>query len=101
MCEDMIYSNFKAISIYCESYDGECFDFDKCDTCKYNKKEKKIMTITELRESTGMSQKQFAAWFNIPLKTVQNWEYGRSKPPIYVVEMIQTIINHGRMKHNA
>lgn len=101
MCEDMIYSNFKAISIYCESYDGECFDFDKCDTCKYNKKEKKIMTITELRESIGMNQKQFATRFNIPFKTVQNWEYGRSKPPVYVIEMMQSIINLERMVHNA
>lgn len=54
------------------------------------------MNITELRESTGMSQKQFAAWFNIPLKTVQNWEYGRSTPPVYVIEMIKTIINQSK-----
>lgn len=96
MCEDMIYSNFHAISIPCHYLDGECFDFGNCDNCKYKFREEKRMTITELRESTGTNQKQFAAWFNIPLKTVQNWEYGRSTPPVYVIEMIKTIINHSK-----
>lgn len=59
------------------------------------------MTITQLRESINMNQKQFAERFNIPVKTVQNWEYGRSVPPIYVIGMIETIINLERMIHNA
>lgn len=100
MCEDMIYSNFKEISIYCESYDGECFDFGNCQNCKYGKDEKK-MTIKEIRESNGLTQKQFAEHFDIPIKTIQNWEYGRTNPPDYVTKMIDTIINLERMIHNA
>lgn len=33
----------------------------------------------------------FADRFNIPRKTYENWEYGRTVPPIYVVEMIEKL----------
>ena len=47
------------------------------------------MTIKELRLSTRMTQKQFAGYFNIPLRTIENWETGKRKPPEYVVELIR------------
>jgi len=33
-----------------------------------------ISMIKELREQSGMTKKQFADYFEIPLKTIQNWE---------------------------
>ena len=50
------------------------------------------MTIKELREQTGLSQGQFAARFQIPVRTLQDWEQGRREPPPYVVAMIQRIL---------
>ena len=47
------------------------------------------MTIKELRLSARMTQKQFAGYFNIPLRTIENWETGKRKPPEYVVELIR------------
>ena len=47
------------------------------------------MTIKELRLLTSMTQKQFAGYFNIPLRTIENWETGKRKPPEYVVELIR------------
>lgn len=32
------------------------------------------MDIKELRERTGMTQRDFAAYFEIPLRTYENWE---------------------------
>lgn len=46
------------------------------------------MNIKDLRTASGMSQTAFAAYFNIPLDSVQNWEQGRRKCPEYVVELI-------------
>lgn len=37
------------------------------------------MTIKELRLKTGMTQKQFAEYFDIELDTLQNWEQGRRR----------------------
>ena len=49
----------------------------------------KKMKIKELRELTGMSQSQFADYFNIPIKTVQNWETDRRKCADYIVDLIE------------
>lgn len=50
------------------------------------------MNIKELREDLGLSQSQFAKKFGIPVRTLQGWEIDRRKPPEYVVQMIQRII---------
>ena len=38
---------------------------------------------------TGLSQKAFGEWLNIPARTIEEWEAGRRKPPKYVVELIE------------
>ena len=37
-------------------------------------------TIKELRQLTKLSQSKFASKYNIPIKTLQNWEQG-----VYIV----------------
>ncbi|MBE5830588.1 MAG: transcriptional regulator, partial [Butyrivibrio sp.] len=32
--------------------------------------------LIELRNSTGMSRKEFCAYFEIPYRTLQDWELG-------------------------
>ncbi len=48
--------------------------------------------IKELRKSMGLSQSKFAEKFDIPVRTLQQWEQGRSEPPVYVIKMISYII---------
>ena len=50
------------------------------------------MNIVEIRKKTGLSQSKFAARFGIPVRTLQQWEQGRSAPPDYVVRMAAYII---------
>ena len=47
------------------------------------------MNIKELRETTGMTQKDFGEYLNIPIRTIQNWESEHRTPPEYVVELIE------------
>ena len=49
------------------------------------------MTIQELRAKTNLSQKQFAEYFEIPIRTVQEWEQGRRKPPDYIPKLLERI----------
>ncbi len=49
------------------------------------------MTIQELRLKTGLSQSKFAEYFEIPLRTVQEWEQGRRKPPDYIPKLLERI----------
>ena len=44
--------------------------------------------IKEMRINTGMSQKEFADAYNIPVSTLRKWEQGESKPPEYVTRLI-------------
>ena len=52
------------------------------------------MSIRELRSYTGLSQNNFAAMFGIPAATIKDWEHGRRKPPQYVINMIQEILEY-------
>lgn len=49
------------------------------------------MGIKEIRTLTGFSQKQFAEYFGIPLRTVQEWEQGRRKPPDYIPKLLERV----------
>lgn len=45
-------------------------------------------TIKELRESTGMSRRQFSDHTGIPVRTLEDWEAGRRTPPEYVPRLL-------------
>ena len=52
------------------------------------------VSIAEIRKSTGMSQSEFAKFFDIPVRTLQDWEQGRRVPPPYVPGMMLRILKH-------
>ena len=45
-------------------------------------------TIKELRESIGMSRKEFSEHTGIPVRTLEDWEAARRTPPEYVPRLI-------------
>lgn len=47
-----------------------------------------MMPFKELRELTGMGKTQFAKYFDIPLRTVMNWEYETRKCPEYLMKLM-------------
>lgn len=57
------------------------------------------MTIHEMRARLGDTQSEFAARYNIPFRTVQNWETGVRTPPEYILELLECrtkadLVNH-------
>ena len=44
--------------------------------------------IKELRESTGMSRKEFSDYTGIPVRTLEDWEAGRRTPPDYIPRLM-------------
>lgn len=50
------------------------------------------MDIRELRAQLGYTQNEFALRYNIPFRTVQNWESGVRKPPEYILELLENRI---------
>ena len=47
------------------------------------------MSIKELIQAAGMTQKSFGEYFDIPLRTVQNWCGGQRQCPDYVLALIE------------
>lgn len=47
------------------------------------------MTFKELREQSGMNLKQFSEYFEIPYRTIQNWEGGQRTCPEYLLKLME------------
>ena len=44
--------------------------------------------MKELRESTGMNRKEFCEKFEIPYRTMTEWELGHRTAPPYVLRLL-------------
>ena len=53
--------------------------------------------IKKLRESTGMNRKEFCECFNIPYRTVTEWERGTRNAPDYVLRLLAYYIRMENM----
>ena len=45
--------------------------------------------LKSLRESTGMNRREFSEYFDIPIRTVQDWELDQRKMPDYILRMME------------
>lgn len=58
--------------------------------------------IRRLREQTGMARKDFSIHIGIPLRTIEDWEAGRRRPPEYIPRLIDYQLKYeeliGKMK---
>ena len=48
--------------------------------------------IQALRKRTGLSAQKFGDLYGIPLRTVQNWEYGTNECPEYVLRLLERAV---------
>lgn len=53
--------------------------------------------IRKLRESTGMNRKEFCEIFEIPYRTVTEWERGTRNAPEYVLRLLEYYIQSKNM----
>jgi len=66
-------------------------------TLALNERNNRGMEIKRLRRSSGLTQKEFSTRYQIPLKTLQNWETDTSSPsartcPTYVVSLLRRAV---------
>lgn len=50
--------------------------------------DEKTFTIKNIRSLTKMNRAEFARFYEIPIRTLEDWESGRSKPPKYVEKLL-------------
>nr|DAH12946.1 MAG TPA: hypothetical protein [Caudoviricetes sp.] len=46
------------------------------------------LTIKEARENAKLTQAKMSELLEIPKRTIEDWENGRRKPPIYVEKLV-------------
>ena len=54
--------------------------------------------LVELRKSTGMNRRQFCEEFEIPYRTVTEWERGTRNAPKYVLKFMEYYIQNEKVK---
>jgi DNA-binding transcriptional regulator YiaG len=55
------------------------------------------MTFKELRERSGMNMTDFGKFFDIPFRTIQNWELGTRKCPTYLLDLMRYKLEHEKI----
>ena len=45
--------------------------------------------LLDLRKQSGMNRREFAEYFSIPYRTVQDWELGNRKMPEYLLILME------------
>lgn len=64
------------------------------DASKTNSEKSVGERFIEMRESTGMSRKDFAEYLNIPYRTMTDWERDLRTMPEYVFALIEYKVSH-------
>lgn len=54
--------------------------------------------LLDLREQTGMNRREFAEYFEIPYRTVQDWELGNRKMPHYLLRLMAYKVKMEKLK---
>ena len=45
--------------------------------------------LIRLRKETGMKRTEFASYFDIPYRTIQDWELGNRRVPEYLLRLME------------
>ena len=50
----------------------------------------------EIRKILGISRAAFSRKYNIPIRTLEDWDAGKKNPPDYVLDMLERIVNEDK-----
>ena len=56
--------------------------------------------MREIRELTGLNRKEFCEKFDIPYRTVSDWELEKRHAPEYVLRLVEYYIRNEKLNKN-
>ena len=65
------------------------FAYNKNTQCVKGQNMNNKEQLIKLRKETGMNRKEFCEYFNIPYRTVTDWELGNRKMPDYLLRLMK------------
>ena len=54
----------------------------------------------EIRMLSGLTQKEFSERYNIPKRSIENWDAGSRNPPDYLIELLERIVKEDIKKES-
>lgn len=59
------------------------------------------MTESErIRSMLGVSRAEFSRRYHIPIRTLEDWDWGKKTPPVYVMELLERAVAEDIQKLN-
>lgn len=50
------------------------------------------MNSVEIRAILGISRAEFSRRYGIPIRTLENWDSGKNKPPEWLLTILQRVV---------
>ena len=63
-----------------------------------DERESHQISLRQLRERTGLNRRQFAEYFGIPYRTMQEWELGGRRVPDYLLRLMEYKVRIERLE---
>lgn len=57
------------------------------------------MDIKDIRKQSGLARVAFSKKYGIPIRTIEDWESGKRKPPEYVLRLLGDAVSADTMKN--
>lgn len=54
------------------------------------------MNVNEIRKLSGLNVRQFCEKYKIPYTTYHDWDTKKSKPPVYLIELLERVVKEDR-----
>ncbi len=55
--------------------------------------------LIKLKDESGFNWKEFSAYFDIPYRTVQDWEHGKRNMPSYLLRLMEYKLKMEKMNN--
>ena len=59
------------------------------------------MNTVEIRAILGISRVEFSRRYGIPIRTVEDWDYGRRKPPQWLLTLLQRVVEEDALAEGS
>ena len=56
------------------------------------------MNMVEIRAILGISRAEFSRRYEIPVRTLENWDSGLRKPPDWVLKLLERVVREDAEK---
>ena len=50
------------------------------------------MNTVEIRSILGISRAEFSRRYGIPVRTLEDWDYGKRKPPEWLLKLLERVV---------